>query len=150
MMRHETQEWCGVTERNEQTADMYARNEKKNCSCSFILIRIDTILSKNIWNNFQNLLFKKLLTQSGNQRDIFWRHTLVAQNRRVSVRLHQCLHTQNLVDMFFPERFIKNQNWAYLWINSLTFYIVCFCRMASWGLSKYTETKLQTIYFYLK
>ena len=76
MMRHETQESCGVTARNEQTADMYTRNEKKYWSCSFILIRIDTILSKNIWNNFQNLLFKKLLTQSGDQTDVFWKFYL--------------------------------------------------------------------------
>ena len=38
-----------------------------------ILIRIDVILSKNIQNKFQSLLFKKLLTQSGNQTDIFWK-----------------------------------------------------------------------------
>ena len=30
-------------------------------------------LSKNIYNNFQNLLFKMLLAQSGNQTDIFWK-----------------------------------------------------------------------------
>ena len=41
-------------------------NEKKYCSCCIILIRIETILSKNIKNNFQNLLFKKLLAKLGN------------------------------------------------------------------------------------
>ena len=35
-----------------------------------------------------------------------------------------------------PKLFLKSQNWAYLWINN-------------WGLSKYTEIKLQTICFYL-
>ena len=35
-----------------------------------VLIRIDTILSKNI-DNFLNLLLEKLLDQSGNQTDIF-------------------------------------------------------------------------------
>ena len=49
------------------------QNEKKYCLCCITLIRIDTILSKNVSNNFQNLLFRKLLAQSGNQTDIFWR-----------------------------------------------------------------------------
>ena len=35
-----------------------------------VLIRIDTILSKNI-DNFLNLLLEKLLDHSGNQTDIF-------------------------------------------------------------------------------
>ena len=46
------------------------------CSCCITLIKIDTILSilsNNIWNSFQNLLFKKLLTQSGDQTEIFWK-----------------------------------------------------------------------------
>ena len=60
-------------------------------------MRTDTILSKNIWNKFQNLLFKKLLAQSGDQTD--YRHPkyghftrLQAQlgcpKRGASVRLH--------------------------------------------------------------
>ena len=44
---------------------------KQYCSCCIRLIRIDTILSKYIQNNFQNLLFKKLLAQLGDQTDIF-------------------------------------------------------------------------------
>ena len=36
--------------------------------------------------------------------------------------------------------FLKNQNWAYLWINSLKFYLVCIYYMPSWVLSKYAET----------
>ena len=41
------------------------------------------------------MLFKKLLAQSGNQTDIFWKFylladTLVAQNHQASVRLHHC------------------------------------------------------------
>ena len=43
--------------------------------------------------------------------------------------------------------FLKNQNWAYLWINSLKFYAVCFYCMPSWRLSKYIESKLQAIRF---
>ena len=45
-------------------------NEKKYCSCCIILTRIDTILSKN--NKLQNLLFKKILSKSGDQAHIFW------------------------------------------------------------------------------
>ena len=34
--------------------------------------------------------------------------------------------TQNLVKKLFPDTFLKNQNWAYLWINSLQFvFTVC-------------------------
>ena len=41
-----------------------------------------------------------------------------------------------------PNPFLKNQNWAYHWINSLKFYTVCFHCMPSWGLSEYTKIKL--------
>ena len=52
------------------------QNKKKYCSCCITLIRIDTILSKNIYNDFQNLLFRKLPVQSGDQTDIFWKFYL--------------------------------------------------------------------------
>ena len=58
-------------------------------------------------------------------------------------------HTENVTEKLFPDTFLKKKNWAYLWINSLKFYTVCFYCMPSWGLSKYTETKLQTTCFYL-
>ena len=48
-----------------------------------------------------------------------------------------------------PRPFSKNQSWAYLWINSLKFYTVCFYCNPSWGLSKYIGTKLQTTCIYL-
>ena len=38
------------------------------------------------------------------------------------------------------DAFLKNQNWAYLWINSPKIYTVCFYGMPNWGLSKYIET----------
>ena len=38
-------------------------------------------------------------------------------------------HTQNEVEKLFPDPFLKNQNWAYYWINSLSFkhfaFIIC-------------------------
>ena len=56
-------------------------------------------------------------------------------------------HTQNVVEKLFLDLFLKNQNGAYLGINSLKFYAICFYCMPSWGLSKYNETKLQTTCF---
>ena len=58
-------------------------------------------------------------------------------------------HTQTVVEKLFPDTFLKIQNWAYLWINSLKGYTVCFYCMPSSGLSKYIETKLQITCFYL-
>ena len=59
-------------------------------------------------------------------------------------------HTQNVVEKLFPCPFLKNQNWAYLWINIPKFYIFCFNCLPSWGLSKMIKTKLQPICSYLK
>ena len=55
-------------------------------------------------------------------------------------------HTQNVVEKLIPALFLEDESWAYLWINSLKLYIVCFYCMANWGLSKYNETKLWTTY----
>ena len=57
--------------------------------------------------------------------------------------------TQNMMEKLVVDPFLKNWNGAFLWINSLRFYTVCFYFMPSWGLLKYIETKLQTIFFYL-
>ena len=48
-----------------------------------------------------------------------------------------------------PDPFLKNQNCAYLWINSLKFHTACFYCVPSGGLSNYIKTKLQTTSFYL-
>ena len=47
----------------------------------------------------------------------------------------------------FSNPFQKNDNWLYLWINSLKFSTVCFYCMTSCGLWTYIETKLQNICF---
>ena len=57
------------SERNEQSAESVP--EMKRSIAHAVLYY--TILSKNTQNNFQNLLFKKLLAQSGDQTDIFWK-----------------------------------------------------------------------------
>ena len=48
-----------------------------------------------------------------------------------------------------PRPFSEKLKWAYIWINSLKFYTVCFYCLASWGLLKYIKTKLQTTCFQL-
>ena len=52
------------------------------------------------------------------------------------------------MEKLVPNPFLKNKNWAYLWVNSLKFYTVYLYCIPSWGLSSYIETKLQTIWFY--
>ena len=42
-------------------------------------------------------------------------------------------HTQNVVEKQFPDSFLKNQNWAYDWIISLTLCTFCFYGMLSHG-----------------
>ena len=43
---------------------------------------------------------------------------------------------QNVVDKLFADSFLKNEDWAHLWINSLKFYTVCIDCMPSWELIK--------------
>ena len=50
------------------------------------------------------------------------------------------------MERLFPDPFLKTQNQAYLWFNSLKFYTICFYLMQSCGLSKYIETKLHTTF----
>ena len=57
-------------------------------------------------------------------------------------------HTQNMVETYFTDPFVKNKKWENLWINSIKFYTDCFFCIPSWGLSKYFETKLHTNCFY--
>ena len=51
------------------------------------------------------------------------------------------------VKKLFSDPFLKNQNWAYLWVDSLKLYTVWFCMPR--GLLKYIETKLKTAFSYL-
>ena len=72
---------------------------------------------------------------------------LIEHNMR-NIFFWKC-HTQNLVEKLFPDSFLKNQIWLYLWIISLKIYIICYYCMLIWGLLKYSKTKLQTNCFYL-
>ena len=56
----------------------------------------------------------------------------------------------SLTEKLFPDPFLKNRIWAYIWINILKFYIFYSYCLPSWGLSKVIETKFQTTCFYLK
>ena len=51
-------------------------------------------------------------------------------------------YAQNTIKILFPDSFLRNQNWAYLWINILKFHAAYFYGMPSWGLSEHFETKL--------
>ena len=49
-----------------------------------------------------------------------------------------------------PGHFLETKKWAYLCINNLKFYTVCYYCMPRWWLSKYKiQNKLQTTCFYL-
>ena len=63
---------------------------------------------------------------------------LIEYNMRIIFFLKN--HTENVVEKLFPDLFLQNQNWAYLWINSLKSYTACFYCMPSWDLSKYIES----------
>ena len=73
-----------------------------------MLIRIDTILSKNICNNFQNLLFKKLLAQSGDQTDIFRKFYLPADTPWSPKTVGRVLgYTTEFIKKHRPEKQLK-------------------------------------------
>ena len=44
------------------------------------------------------------------------------------------LEKSYVVEKLVPNPFLKNQNWAHFWINSLKFYTVYLYCMPSWGL----------------
>ena len=50
------------------------------------------------------------------------------------------------MEILFPDPFLKNKNWAYIWINKVLYSL--FLLYAKLG--TYIETKLQTTCFYLK
>ena len=52
-----------------------------------------------------------------------------------------------MVEKLFRYPFLKNQNWAYLWMKILKNYIVSFHYVSSWGLSQYIETKPDITWF---
>ena len=56
-------------------------------------------------------------------------------------------HAQNMVEKLFPESILKNQNWVYLWINSLKFYTVCFYTIPSWGYQNKLELSCRPLAF---
>ena len=76
-----------------------------------------------------------------NQKNIFIQKSYGKCDRMTSSRSAFFKEiAENLVQIQFPDPFIKSQNWAYLWINSVKFYTVCCHCIANWRLSKYIET----------
>ena len=57
-------------------------------------------------------------------------------------------HTKNVVEKLVPDPFTNSQNWAYLSINSLKYYNVCFYLCPSRSLPKYIKIKVLTTCFY--
>ena len=95
----------------------------QNTSGRLFLIIITQILP-NIWRN------------KGNQTIKF-------------CQLLEC-NMRNMVEKLVPDSFIKNQNWLYLWINSLKCCKFCFYCMPSQGLPKDIKIKVLTTYFTLQ
>ena len=59
-------------------------------------------------------------------------------------------HTSNVAEQLFPDSFLKNQNWVYLWINNLKFYTICFYCMLIWGVLKCSAFILYICFFLKK
>ena len=53
------------------------------------------------------------------------------------------------MEIQFPDPFLKNQNWAYLFDQYSKFHTACFYGMPGSGLSENIETQLQINFFYL-
>ena len=53
------------------------------------------------------------------------------------------------MEKLVPDPILKNEHWAFLWINSLNFFTVCFYCVVSWELLKYIDTMLQSNCFHL-
>ena len=66
MMRLETQAWCGVTLRG-----MSRQQKRKEVLLILYYVHKNWYYFIKEYQNCQNLLFKKLITKSGNQTDIF-------------------------------------------------------------------------------
>ena len=51
------------------------------------------------------------------------------------------IHKQNAVEKLklVPDLFLEDESWAYLWINGLKLYTVCFCCMANEGYRNITK-----------
>ena len=136
----------------------FKKRFKYRCSCEYYEIFIGALSSlrqflvteshlKIMKNAFYFTLKVLLLLKIF--KFLFW---IFGHVNRVKHQKHFLLknQAQNGVEILFPGPFLKNLNWAYLWINNLMFYIICFDGMPSWGLSKYIETKLKITCFYLK
>ena len=115
------------------------------------------VMQKNAFIRKIRLISKSTTSQPGKQ--IIAIHIFASISRSKGYQTMKFVHLieyyrrniflKNHIAKLFPGSFLKNQDWAYLGINNLKFYVVCFYCIPSWGLSKYFETKLQTSCFYL-
>ena len=57
-------------------------------------------------------------------------------------------HTQNVMEKLFSHPSLKNQNWVYLWIDSIKFHSVCISCMPSWELSNILKLSCRWLAFF--
>ena len=79
--------------------------------------------NKNKLRTFQPQKWKKIRTASLKQ------NLLVLIKKYIYITWEPFFlesHSQNVVEKLFPDPFLKNQNWTYLWMNSLKFHTVSF------------------------
>ena len=88
-------------------------------------------------------IFTNISRRKGNQAIIFGQ--LIERNMRNIFFLKN--HAQYATEILFPDPFLKNWNWAYLWINILKFHTACLYGMSSWGLSEHIETSCRPLAF---
>ena len=79
---------------------------------SYQTIAIHILLNISRSKGNQTLIFGQLIEY--NMRNFFLRK-----------------HPQNVVEKLAPDPFLKSENYAYLWINNLKYYTVCFYCMLS-------------------
>ena len=96
--------------------------------------------SGQFWNLWRHNLVKK---------ELQYTYYPISQEVKATRQFVLKKHTQNMWEKLFSERYLKYQNWAFLWISSVKFLTGCFYCMLIWVLSKYTEIKLQATCFYL-
>ena len=102
------------------------------------------------WMNYRLSLISRFMTsQPGTEINVI--HILPNILRKIITwaKFFFKNYTRNVVQKLVPDPFLKNENWAYLWINWLEFETVYFYCMPSWRLSKYIETRLAAYHLHL-
>ena len=89
-------------------------------------------------------ILKLMASQAGKQTIAI--HILPNISR---IKGNQEMKFDQLIEYNMKNPFLINQNWAYLWIDSMKPCTVCFGSMSSWGQSIYIEAKLHATFLYI-